>query len=752
MTGKGSPRPGYGPRITTAPGTTARSGALLACVLLLALPLSGCGGGGGGSTTTQPPATTQPPPAAPPPVEPPPEAPPPAEPPPAEPPPAEPPPPPSEPTPPEEPTPPPPPAEPPPDEPPPPPPPAAYNLTLTGRVLHAPVPFADVTARVGSQVFHAKADAEGQYSISIASDDGAALVELSATSTQQPLVDYVSLVGSISQLVTQAGAEGVLTADENHDVNITNVSTARLVLLEAALGRAITNELELQSASAAIPLDYLLELAAIVKMVVDEGATLPGSVTGVRQLISDPDAVEAFKAISIGEAELQERINGLLDPAQSPGLLPKFSASRVPAGYALLQSSNPGTLRTLTSYPLFMFQPNGSGRRLFRDLQRQYEYFWQVDPVGKLNVTPGTEAIESFQIRSCWSEGQYFEVRTATSVLHRSFQLIHRGRNDHQLVVTTNWREAAVDPVPSGCELGLPDEWTSVGYRLAPVIGNAEMAFKPSEFPVTLILKDHGVPVSESHAIAVSMFQLDANGMGRRLRWSAGTPLGDDAETIAWSLQDGRLVIHLPSGETHTYHRLHQDGRGGEGLAYISETSEGIFGGYFVSARFASDARPLSAAELIGEWISGISVARLSREEQEPFSVRLCNELEPNEENTGPLYGTGVLSEVSPFDVPGPLSWDMLSANGELLGRTFIDLDAQHIVPHGLVSYCEEVDPPDSGACRLYQQREWLPVSRDANRLYVIERLQYRNEAIWPETTDYISIRPNYYELTSCGP
>jgi hypothetical protein len=253
---------------------------------------------------------------------------------------------------------------------------------------------------------------------------------------------------------------------------------------------------------------------------------------------------------------------------------------------------------------------------------------------------------------------------------------------------------------------------------------------------------DIGRPIAaEAFSKAVGLFYLEPDGTGVRLRWQPGEPLETDTTPVLWSLDRGRIVLSVSGEEMATYFRLTADGRGGEGLAYVVETAEGLIGGYAYSALFSPQARLSSQLEFLGEWKSGAYLSELPQSDPSPFIIRLCNDQVPNEENTGPLYGTGTMTD------HGPLSWGMRPENGELLMKIYYDQAAQNYLP-----FCEEATPPEAGSCRLYQQREWLPVARDGNRLYVIERLEIRRSVVDPQRPDYLGIRTNFYENFGCTP
>jgi hypothetical protein len=179
-----------------------------------------------------------------------------------------------------------------------PPPTTTSRLTLTGTVTDAPIANAVVTATVGSQTFTANADANGNYSLEISVPQSATggFVTLSAKGVgSQSYVEFTSLLGTFSSLLTQAGSDAALTSAENFATQITNVSTALAVLLrEANGGQPVTSATLLQTLSATLNSQDVLNLATAIKLLVDEAEDypMPDGQTSLSALLSNTAARE----------------------------------------------------------------------------------------------------------------------------------------------------------------------------------------------------------------------------------------------------------------------------------------------------------------------------------------------------------------------------------------------------------------------------------------------------------------------------
>jgi hypothetical protein len=222
------------------------------CTLLLASQLAGCGGDDSPTSSTPPPTGSTPPPVD--------------------------------------------------TTPPPPPPPAPTKLSLSlqGRVTDEPIANAEVTATVGAETFTATANADGDYTLEIEIDEANAdeFVTLSARGVgDQAFVEFVSLAGSFETLAAQAGDDDTLSNTENFSTQITNVSTAQAVFLkEANNGQPVTSDATLQSLAATLNAQDVLDLAAVIKLAVDDAEThpLPEGQTSILALASSATARQEF--------------------------------------------------------------------------------------------------------------------------------------------------------------------------------------------------------------------------------------------------------------------------------------------------------------------------------------------------------------------------------------------------------------------------------------------------------------------------
>jgi len=612
------------------------------------------------------------------------------------------------------------------------------TVSFTGRVVDEPVPGANVTVEVDGQTFTTVADQNGYYTIEIAADDLGSVVTATATYPDNPSLQLVSLIGTLAQLAEgDTDGDGFVTVLENNQLNITNFSTAQFVLMTEANGGAIANGEELAAATTAISLDTLVELAAIIKLVVDEGVPLPEN-TSLIELITTPAAVEEFTA-SLEPGQLEQTIQTITDPATNPEVLPSYATLGVPAAYTFGLPSAVGSIRVgQFGATAVSFNQDGTGELISERARPDPGIDWSVGPDGSILARLASPLSYDYTIGyiNCPAPGQanvwITERITVTAVRYTLVQ-----RTPGIDFVRREWAETAFSypdgEAPAGCqrrdgrtESETPPPGMIPGFK--PVFG--EIPFTTAEVfdPIALQHYDGGEyqGIYVENPWANSIHLLEPGGTGLRKRWVPGTPLSDVA--ITWEIVDGRLVVREPAtGFQFTYRRLQRDGRGGEGLFVIGESQgTGKVGDFFMSAR-QDPAFSFTAPGLAQEWTSGFYLSQPPSDASLPiFGVNLCGApLDPA------FDGSGAQTNGVPF------SWEVSDANGEMIASYFRSNSAWN------TAYCDATQD----GCFLRRTRAWFPLSASGNRIYVMERLRDMDQN---GNTVGFSSRPNFYESNAC--
>jgi hypothetical protein len=233
-----------------------------------------------------------------------------------------------------------------------------YTVALTGVVTDTVIPFATVTVTVGGVTYTTVADENGQYTLPITSAnlDELVLIEADGTSpaTGEP-IQFMNLIGSFSRVLDEQLTEG------SADGNVTNVTTASYaLLLEANGGDMPTTEEELRAAETSVDATALLQLAALIKLIVDDpDYSLPEGQTSLLEFVRDPVAVAQYLD-TVPQSDLDAAITSILTDAN---LVPGFVAADIPSRYYAIPAAHPGYLAR-SGYILEFDSGAGTGRLL----------------------------------------------------------------------------------------------------------------------------------------------------------------------------------------------------------------------------------------------------------------------------------------------------------------------------------------------------------------------------------------------------
>jgi|GEM_PF-1388040 len=299
------------------------------------------------------------------------------------------------------------------------------GLKISGLVTDGPIPSAKVSINVGDQTFNSIADNTGAYLSEIIVDDSFenSLVKAEATGPEgNSQVKLVSQMGSIKQLMSLAGADGVLSSDEFFGVNITNVSTANSVLLEDANAGSIETLQQLERAKLAADSDLVMQLATAIKLVIDfadeyPSLALPNAVNNTLEFISNPDVVSVYltNAQTIWsqayEAAFEQISN---DKNLADGSL---NADAMVGTFYIVEASGLNGGEQLT------FKTDGTGRQVssirFGQETGIQEFIWESGENGILLTY-----IDPFVSRSLIFDDIFFAALRHQSIIRRNIRII----------------------------------------------------------------------------------------------------------------------------------------------------------------------------------------------------------------------------------------------------------------------------------------------------------------------------------------
>ncbi|MFC1694513.1 hypothetical protein ACFL1C_00085 [Pseudomonadota bacterium] len=445
--------------------------------------------------------------------------------------------------------------------------------TLTGRVVDDPLPNAVVKVTVGGQTFFTVADADGYYSIDIVSLllDDLVLIEASGSTAENPdtVVDFVALIGAFSKTLS----------DEPQ--NVTNVTTAQYsLLIEATGGEPITSVEQLAEAEKSVDATELLQLAAVIKLIVDDPdfvIPLDGngdSYASLLDFVADGAAVEEFVA-EVAATDPNALDDAMAAIVSDSDLLPGFSVADIPERFYVINASHPGYI-SKGGYAL-EFNPDKSGTILASDQDGNAvdaDFTWEAD-TGQLVVTYPPESPASYvlllnpQIESTTATQQQIEdfyncenlgyIAGIVSVFESTFTLL----NDGTLVksaqeddsVQIQYFPISLDESKPGCEsagssIVLADKFEVQSYPIA-MRDSSQITSTP--FTPALVQGKWGM---------YTFYNPEALWAPRGMNYDIQTFNADgtmsaefNPENISgytWSIVDGKLIIHYSDGMVET--------------------------------------------------------------------------------------------------------------------------------------------------------------------------------------------------------
>jgi len=263
------------------------------------------------------------------------------------------------------------------------------TMSVRGRVVDAPIAGASVSITIGDQTYTATADADGYYTVDVTFTDGSSLLTINAQGAEendQAYVDLLSMLPSLDALFAAAGEDGVLERSEASGTNVTNVTTASYILsTEANNGAPPANAEELLAAQGAVNPTTLLELAAVIKLIIDDpDYDLPEGSESITDFASNEEAYNTF----VDEVEandpgaLDEMVDQILadeDLVESNTEIPRFYIRTAPTKPGYIAQGSAG----------FVFNDDGTGEALsasFTEEGTNTTYTWTIDNAGFIDM------------------------------------------------------------------------------------------------------------------------------------------------------------------------------------------------------------------------------------------------------------------------------------------------------------------------------------------------------------------------------
>lgn len=229
------------------------------------------------------------------------------------------------------------------------------SLILSGRVIDSPIANASVKVSINGETFTATADTQGFYQLSVLltsllSDELIRITAQGVAANNQEYVTLSSLTKTAADLLTLRGEDQTITRTDLDALQLTQLSTARDLLLQQISGEQILTKEQLAQAEIELDVEKLINTAAAIKLLVDDPAfSLPEGFTTIEQFVLNADAFAAFiRDAAEGENSplSQAKSATLADPEVTPAVKPL-------AGNYIRIFDSPAFMTSTTSENLF---------------------------------------------------------------------------------------------------------------------------------------------------------------------------------------------------------------------------------------------------------------------------------------------------------------------------------------------------------------------------------------------------------------
>lgn len=575
--------------------------------------------------------------------------------------------------------------------------PSKVDLTLAGAVIAPNAGDATVTVTVGTESFETKTDDSGRYSIAVqvdASQADALVTLFTKLGGDDAFVELLSNAGSFSTLQSAAGDDGVVTAAEALDTNISVLSTAEAVLIEEAAsgGKGLTF-------GAGVDPDEALTLGAALRLAVANADEfpLPSGVETTLELARSQSRREGF--IEAVQSSAPERLEGArVDLLGDPDVVGAAQPERLPAELIAAR------LRVGREYPFnfsglvsgFEFEPDFTGR--FFSNRSTVGTTWEIDGTRVRVHFDEPVVSSSFDPVDCDGDG-FAEQRES--------QFSQSGVEVVLLSPVAVSLTANVTVTTPNCA-SRPGSRVETRTIAGTVLSDANLQplsasqVADASFVVPVFAGLGAAAFSELPAEILS-FGPDGTGSGRFLFGS-----------FTWSASNGAIVVNW-GNISGRYRRVEDiDGIASVVLADFS-SPDGRFADLDLSFEYDPAQVALTAAQVPGRYFQfGVGAENGGDARLQGFRLRL------DADGTGKQEDDFINAnnEVEVLEAKNSIRWTL--DIGELALRRYYDPGT----PDG--ADCD----PDLKPCIEFDERLITPANRNGERFYWLERRRIDNGGV----------------------
>ena len=579
-------------------------------------------------------------------------------------------------------------------------------LRLIGEVVDRGVG-AQVTAIVGSHTFRTQADAHGRYAIDVIGRSG----DMAGIEARSGEVVLGSLLGGFARLRAEAGSDAVLSREENHQVQVSGVSTALGQLLQRANGgRPVVSDPTLQRLLGLYDAGTLLDMAAVIRLVADGGQPLPAGIADTRALIADAVAFEAF--LETLPAELLYQVVDAL--VEDPALLAPVRAADASGARTFLSPSIDGELRLgLVQGWRMVLDADGAARFHTPYPLADDAATWTLAD-GVLQLRPHGRPMLSTS--SYWIDER--SVPAVSELEGLDLRLLLRGgtsgRDLYAVTSRTRTRFPDNPEVPEQTHSGR-------SAMLLHFDGAGDLPFRAAEIPGLRALPRHGRTAPHDlgdlgHGTGYALHRFEADGTGS---------VPGESAAFTWALDaEGVLAMAFADGSQVRVRRLLRDPRKGDGVLATFRLPDGRVKSKFDLSAAVDGSLGFTTGGLAWAWQTAFDITAPKYDAWSDFHVLL----------DGPAQ-TGHTRSRWPGNPPrdSPLSWEL--EGGRMVARHYYDRS-------GPVTACTL----GVNGCFVRAERRWMPLAASGDRIYVSEELWTDPDWDGPLAPVMTSQRGNFYQ------
>lgn len=549
------------------------------------------------------------------------------------------------------------------------------TLQVTGKVTDGPIANATVTVTVDGESFTTITDASGNYTITVPTANANAF--MTATATADGGVELVSLLGTFATLQAQGIDAG--------SINITNVTTAKAVLIQSANdGKLPTDQASLDELDKDVDTTRLLDLAVAIKLVIDDPEfTLPEGTDNTLDLVSDPDTVDQFLA-DVDATDPTARQDALNAVLSDPDVVTKYTDATVPSVYRIAYAN------TFDAGIEYRFTADHTGA-VSADGYNQ-SYTWQTNDAGQIVITYDNGGLlqHGFCVTDAATDPSNDLIDCDVTTTKTVLSLVTAGAQADSLLeedigsyAYPNNDESPTDPVTF-------DITGSGGVGVKP---NGVIPFDPAE--VAGAWGVPGIGIDPDWALGLSNLNLEPGVI--TLNADNTGSVNGSGRTFDWKLDsDNSLLLTYADGTTVRLLRLRKDGIAIETMVEVTDGTGEVFAGG-------------------GEMVK-VDPTLTFTADNVPGRYNLF----PGDPNYDTFYMR--------FDAGGLGAQEFTDGEGNVLED---DAVAWSVKSGGVleadsvynVATDTDFDPTctDPTACQIWGTRSWTPLATDGQRIYVLE-------------------------------